>query len=273
MNGEPTIPPAGATPRKGASVYEVRLARDADDLAAAQRLRYAVFVEELGAKSAGADHVNRLERDDLDAYVDHLLLIDRRADPAERAHVVGVYRLLPQERARELGRFYSDAEFDLTLLRQSGRRLVELGRSCVHADHRRGAAMVLLWNGLAEYVLARGIEILFGVASFHGTDPARHASALAWLHRHHRAPEALRVTARGAEAVALDPFPERAIDETEAQAGVPPLIRAYLRLGGSIGDGAYIDHDFNTLDVCLIVDTATMSGRAVDHYTRKSPRG
>lgn len=251
--------------------YEVRLARDATDLAAAQRLRYAVFVEELGAKSTGADHLNRLERDDLDAHFDHLLLIDRRADPAGLAHVVGVYRLLPHDRARALGRFYSDAEFDLTPLWASGRKLVELGRSCVHPDHRRGTAMVLLWNGLAEYVLARGIEILFGVASFHGTDPARHAMALAWLHRQHRAPEALRVTARPG-GVALDPWPERVIDAAAAQEGVPPLIRAYLRLGGRVGDGAYIDHDFNTLDVCLIMDTSTMSGRAVEHYTRKTPR-
>ncbi|WP_068296853.1 GNAT family N-acetyltransferase [Pararhodobacter sp. CCB-MM2] len=253
--------------------YEVRLARDALDLKAAQRLRYEVFVEELGAHCAGADHANRLEQDALDAHFDHLLLIDRRADPESLSHVVGVYRLLPQDRAEALGRFYSDSEYDLGPLRASGRKLVELGRSCVHPAHRRGAAMVFLWNGLAEYVIARGIEIMFGVASFHGADPEKHALALSWLHAHHLAPEALRVTVHpGPQARAMDLLPPEGLDKAQALAGIPPLIRAYLRLGGFVGQGAYLDHDFNTTDVCLIMDTSAMDARAVDHYTRKSPR-
>ncbi|GAB4260648.1 MAG: GNAT family N-acetyltransferase [Pararhodobacter sp.] len=252
--------------------YEVRLARDARDLEAAQRLRYAVFVEELGARCAGADHVNRLERDALDPHFDHLLLIDRRIDPETRDHVVGVYRLLPQDRAEALGRFYSDAEYDLGPLRASGRKLVELGRSCVHRDHRRGASMLLLWKGLADYVLARRIEIMFGVASFSGTDPARHALALSWLHAHHLAPPALRVRVHAEHAQRMDLMPVTEADRPGALAAIPPLIRAYLRLGGFVGEGAFVDHDFNTTDVCLIMDTSAMSERAVDFYIRKAPR-
>ena len=86
------------------------------------------------------------------------------------------------------GRFYSESEYDLTPLKASGRRLLELGRSCVHPDHRGGTAMFQLWNALADYVLERGIEVLFGVASFHGTDVAALAQPLAWLHHHHLAP-------------------------------------------------------------------------------------
>ena len=214
------------------AAYTVRLARDDADLMAAQRLRYAVFVEELGATCAGADHEHRLERDSLDPYFDHLLLIDRTADPARLDRVVGVYRLLPQEQAQTLGRFYSDAEYDLTPLIASGRRLVELGRSCVHPAHRRGAAMLHLWNGLAEYVIARGIEIMFGVASFHGADVAPHAEALSHLRAHHLAPEALRVTVRpGPQARAMSLVDPAAIDRARALAAIPPLIRAYLRLG------------------------------------------
>ncbi|MBN8293815.1 GNAT family N-acetyltransferase [Rhodobacter sp. NTK016B] len=252
--------------------YAVRLAASEADLLSAQRLRYAVFVEELGAQCSGADHVARLERDALDPHFDHLLLIDRHADPQELNHVVGVYRLLPQDRAEALGRFYSDAEFDLTPLRASGRKLVELGRSCVHPAHRRGASMVHLWNGLAEYVIAREIEIMFGVASFHGADPQRHAEALSWLYANHLAPEALRVTLRpGSEPPLVLPDPA-GIDRRAALAAIPPLIRAYLRLGGFVGQGAFIDRDFNTTDVCLIMDTSAMSERAFDYYTRKSPR-
>ncbi|PWE30088.1 ornithine-acyl-ACP acyltransferase [Pararhodobacter marinus] len=253
--------------------YAVRLAADEADLLSAQRLRYAVFVEELGAQCAGADHAARLERDALDPYFDHLVLVDRHADPATLNHVVGVYRLLPQDRADHLGCFYSDAEFDLTPLRASGRKLVELGRSCVHRGHRRGASMVHLWNGLAEYVIARKIEIMFGVASFHGADPQRHAHALSFLYAHHLAPEALRVHARP-EGAARPDLPDPAgIDARAAMAAIPPLIRAYLRLGGFVGQGAFVDHDFNTTDICLIMDTSAMSGRAFDYYTRKSPRG
>ncbi|MCW1933268.1 GNAT family N-acetyltransferase [Pararhodobacter zhoushanensis] len=253
--------------------YEVRLARDDADLLGAQRLRYDVFVDELGAVCAGADHARRLERDALDPYFDHLLLVDRSIDPTTLAHVVGVYRLMPQERARELGRFYSDAEYDLAPLRASGRKLVELGRSCVHPAHRRGPVMLLLWNGVAEYVLERGIEILFGVASFHGTDPAGHAEALSYLHAHHLAPDALRVAVRpGVHAQRMDLLDPDTVDRARATAAIPPLIRAYLRLGGFVGEGAYIDTDFNTTDVCLIMDTSRMSERAVDFYARKTPR-
>lgn len=252
--------------------YDLRLAQSELDLRAAQRLRYEVFVEELGANCAGADHENRLESDALDPHFDHLLLIDRSADPESLNHVVGVYRLLPHERAEALGRFYSDDEYDLTALRQSGRKLVELGRSCVHADHRRGAAMLLLWNGLGEYVLERGIEIMFGVASFHGTDIDTHAEALSWLHTHHLAPPELRVRTRPEHYQPLDLRAPETLDRKRALAAIPPLIRAYLRLGGFVGDGAFIDRDFNTTDVCLIMDTSAMSEKAVDYYTRKTPR-
>ena len=256
----------------GMPAFSVRLATDPDDILGAQRLRYRVFVDELGAGGEMVDHAGRFERDGFDAHFDHLVLVDRRLDPKSHDHVVGVYRLLPCERARALGRFYGDDEYDLTALRTSGRRLLELGRSCVHPDHRRGAAMLLLWNGLADYVLSRGIEIMFGVASFHGTDPAAHAMALSYLHHHHLAPDGLRVRARADQFQPMDLIAPDAIDTAAALAAIPPLIRAYLRLGGFVGEGAYVDHGFNTTDVCLIMDTSAMSVKHLDFYQRKAPR-
>ncbi|THD82386.1 GNAT family N-acetyltransferase [Aliigemmobacter aestuarii] len=248
----------------------LRLARDARDLRAAQRLRYRVFVQELGGDGAMVDHDDRLERDAFDPLFDHLILVDTSRDPAECEDVVGVYRLLPSDRVGAAGRFYSEQEYDLTALRASGRRLVELGRSCVHPDFRGGAAMMLLWNGLAEYVLDRGIEILFGVASFHGTDPAPIAQALSYLHAHHLAPEALRVVARPEHRQEMALIPPDRIDRKAAMLATPALIKAYLRLGGFVGDGAWIDHAFNTTDVCLVMDTARMSARHRDFYVRKA---
>ncbi|WP_333830483.1 GNAT family N-acetyltransferase [Pararhodobacter sp.] len=264
---------ANITPVVEEAGLEVRLARSALDLQGAQRLRYRVFIEELGAPGGPlVDPVLRLERDALDGYFDHLVLVDRRRDPETLDHVIGVYRLLPCERARALGRFYCDSEYDLTPLRLLGRKLVELGRSCVDPEHRRGPAMMLLWKGLADYVLTRDIEILFGVASFHGADPAPHAMALSYLHHFHRAPESMRVRALPGHFHPMDQMPPDAIDKRMALAAVPPLIRAYLRLGGFVGDGAFIDHEFNTTDVCLIMDTSAMSDRHLDYYARKAPR-
>ena len=248
---------------------ELRLARDDRDLAAAQRLRYAVFVQELGGDGPLVDHQQRLERDAFDAVFDHLILVDRRRDPAMLEDVVGVYRVLPSTRIGPADRFYSEDEYDLGPLRSSGRRLLELGRSCVHPDYRGGSAMFHLWNGLAEYVLERGIEVLFGVASFHGTDPAPLAQPLAWLHHHHLAPPALRVVARPAHRQAMDLLALASLDRKAAMLATPALIKAYLRLGGFVGDGAWIDHAFNTTDVCLVMDTARMSDRHRAYYTRK----
>ncbi|MFP1643475.1 L-ornithine N(alpha)-acyltransferase [Pontitalea aquivivens] len=251
------------------SCFEIRLAQAPGDLMAAQRLRYAVFVEELGASGPMVDHDARLERDDFDPVYDHLILVDTRRDAAALDHVVGVYRLLPSDRAAAFGRFYCDDEYDLTRLRASGRRLLELGRSCVHPDYRGGAAMFLLWNALAQYVLDHGIEVLFGVASFHGTDPQALAAPLSWLHHHHLAPEPIRPRARPDHFQRMDLIPADRLDRRMAMQQMPALIKAYLRLGGFVGDGAYIDHDFNTIDVLLLMDTTAMSARHREFYTRR----
>ena len=239
---------------------QVRLARSDEDLVAAQRLRYRVFIEEMGGSGPLVDHVRQLEQDAFDPVFDHLLLIDSRRNPKDCDHVVGVYRLLPDTKLAAAGRFYCDDEFDLTPLRQSGRRLLELGRSCTHPAMRGGIGMLQMWQGLAEYVLRNKIEILFGAASFRGTDPDRWAQPLGWLHHHHRAPEALRVRAH--DPAGCTPLPRDVLDRKVALAQMPPLIRAYLRLGGVVGDGVFVDHAFNTTDVCIILDTATMSYQA-----------
>lgn len=249
--------------------FRLRLARDDQDLLAAQRLRYRVFVQELGGDGDMVDHDRQLERDVFDPFYDHLILVDLRRDPATLDHVVGVYRLLTSERAAKVGRFYTQDEYDLTPLLATGRRLLELGRSCVHADYRGGTAMFHLWNGLADYVLDHGIEVLFGVASFHGTDLHDLAMPLAYLYHHHLAPEALRVRVQPQHFQSMDLVARDRVDRRAAMVRTPALIKAYLRLGGFVGDGAYVDRRFNTTDVCLLMDTARMSQKHRDFYARK----
>ncbi|WP_170586667.1 GNAT family N-acetyltransferase [Ruegeria arenilitoris] len=236
--------------------FTVKLAETDEELRAAQRLRYDVFVRELGGGGEMVDHAEGLERDQFDPYFDHMLAYDDVT-----GEVVGVYRLLPGDRVAEVGRFYSEDEYDLTVLKNSGRKLLELGRSCLHPDYRGGTAMYHLWNGLAKYVSEREIEVLFGVASFHGTDVKHLAQPLSMLHHKHLAPPELRVRAQPDVYQNMNLVPKDALDRRSAMLQVPALIKAYLRLGGFVGEGAFIDHAFNTTDVCLILDTTRMNER------------
>jgi len=244
--------------------FSVRRARTEQDLRAAQRLRYEVFVAELGGDGPLVDHDARLERDRFDPYFDHLILTDAARDGA----VVGVYRVLRDDQARQAGQFYSEDEYDLTPLRQSGRRLMELGRSCVAPAYRGSAAMYHLWQGLARYVEENQIEILFGVASFHGTDPRALAQPLSLLHHRHLAPEGLRVRAQDGHYQSMNLLPLSGIDRRAAMLQVPALIKGYLRLGGHVGDGAFVDRSFNTTDICLVMDTERLSETQKNIYTK-----
>lgn len=254
--------------------FEVRLAATPGEVASAQRLRYRVFVEEMGADATEDDRKLRLERDAFDPFFDHLILLDHDRivdDPLEQ--VIGVYRLMRKEVALGGPGFYGADEYDLSKLVASPRRIVELGRSCVAQEYRRGAAMHLMWNGLADYVLSRDIEIMFGVASFHGTDAAQVAQALSFLHHNHLAPEDLRVRAKSEHYQAMDLLPRGAVVDIAARKQIPALIKAYLRLGGFVGEGAFIDHNFNTIDVCLLMDTVRMSARHRAFYSRGQAPG
>ncbi|WP_377187824.1 GNAT family N-acetyltransferase [Ruegeria meonggei] len=236
--------------------FTVKLAETEAELRAAQRLRYDVFVRELGSGGVMVDHDAGLEQDRFDPHFDHMLAIDDLT-----GETIGVYRLLPGERAEELGQFYSEDEYDLSILKQSGRKLLELGRSCLHANYRGGTAMYHLWNGLAAYVAEREIEVLFGVASFHGTNLHDLAQPLSMLHHNHLAPPDLRVKAQPDRYQNMNLVAPEDLDRRAAMVQVPSLIKAYLRLGGFVGEGAFIDHAFNTTDVCLILDTARMNER------------
>lgn len=250
--------------------FTVKLAESAEDVAAAQRLRYRVFVEEMGAHASAEEHADRRERDEFDPYFDHLMLIDERAevsDPLDR--VAGVYRLMTGDMAKSGIGFYGATEYDLTRIENYPRNTLELGRSCVGADYRGGAGMHLLWTGLGRYVAERKVEIMFGVASFHGADIAPLAMPLSYLHWNHLAPEDLRVRAQPESFQRMDLLPPDQVSKAEAMRLIPALIKAYIRLGGFVGEGAYVDRDFNTVDVCLLMDTARMVDRYRAFYSRE----
>ncbi len=249
--------------------YTLKLAENEAELVAAQRLRYRVFVQELGAKLDPRSMTAGLERDHFDPYFDHLILLDNRvSDPMEA--VVGVYRLLRSDIAQKQVGFYGANEFDLSKIIHSNRSAVELGRSCVAPAHRGGLALHMLWNGVADYVLDHGIEILFGTASFMGEKPQTLSHALSYLHHSHLAPTDLRVRVLAENGLAMDILPPDQVDRLQAVRQIPPLIKSYLRLGGFVGEGAFVDRDFNTVDVCLLLDTKRMSAKHSSRYAKRN---
>ena len=239
------------------TAYEVEVANSDEDLSKVQRLRYDVFVTELGGDGPAVDHVRRLERDQYDVHATHLILRDLRRRAEQ--NVVGVYRLMDVLAANAAGQFYCEDEYDLAPLRASGERLLELGRACLHPDYRGGTALLHLWQALSDYVMSHQIDVLFGVASFRGTDLLAKSAQLSLLYHRYRAPERYRVSAIGPTATAMNLLPPDDIDRAQAMRDMPPLIKAYLRLGGVVGDGAFIDHAFNTTDICMILPTASVA--------------
>ena len=252
--------------------FLVRLAESDEDLRAAQRLRYTVFVEELGAAASPEAQAARLEADDFDPWCDHLIILDEEAEPVDPLDkVVGVYRLLRGAQARKGPGFYSASEFDLSPLESYPRELLEMGRSCVAKAYRGGSAMQLLWMGLAQYIDEHDIGLLFGCASFHGEDPQAIAEPLSYLHQRKLAPPELRPKAWARHYVSMDLLPPERIDAAAAVKAMPTLIKGYLRAGGLAGDGAYVDRGFNTVDVCFVVETSQIANRYRNFYSRQTP--
>jgi len=248
----------------------VRLARTENDRIGAFRLRYRVFAEEFGAMGSGIDHARRIESYVYDANAEHLILVDRSSPSASHDHIVGTCRLLARAEAKHNAHgFYSSTEFDLGRLLTRETSLLEIGRSCLLPAHRNGSTLYALWTGLADYVLTNNIQILFGVASFHGTDLRIFQQPLSYLHCHHLAPPDLRVASLASEDWQAILLPRSAIVRSQALALMPPLIKAYLRLGASVGHGAFVDAAFRTVDVCVIVDTERMRQNRQEAFKRQ----
>ena len=246
---------------------EVRLARTPEDILEAQRVRYDVFYKEYGAKP-GSQDIADLERDfDLyDEHADHLVVVDC-IDGVDK--IVGTYRLLRRPAAEKCGQFYTSGEFDIACLLNADMSVLELGRSCVLPAYRTRPILNLLWQGIADYITEHEIDLMFGCASLHGTDIDDIAVPLSYLYHNHLSPEDLRPRALNGRYVDMNRIPADDLNMKRAFAALPPLLKGYLRLGGTIGDGAVIDTQFNTTDVCVIVQTHLVTQRYRNHYERK----
>ena len=249
------------------AIIEVRLARTAAEIDAAQRLRYQVFFREWGARSDDASHASGRDSDAFDPLMEHLIVIDHSRSPA-KGQVVGNYRLLRRDRIGAGGCFYSSSEFNLRPLLDSGTTLLELGRSCVLREYRNQHVLRLLWEAIAGYVADHGIGLMFGCASLRGTDSAALREQLSYLHHFHLAALPLRPHAVGPTRIDMDLMDKSAIDPVHARGLLEPIIKGYLRAGAGIGEGAYVDHQFNCVDVCIVMPTEQLTRRYRNHFER-----
>ena len=228
---------------------QVGWARHGDDVRAAQRLRFDVFAGEFGAQLHTPLPYHDVDR--YDEFCEHLLVRDE-----ESGEVVGTYRALTPAQARRAGSTYADSEFDLAPLAPLRPRMLELGRSCVHPQHRHGAVIIALWGALAEFMVLHELESMIGCASI-PLDEGGLVAAGAWnrLRRTHMAEPALRIAPR--VALPLPPEPQL----LSLDAAPPPLIQGYLRLGARVLGPPAWDPHFNSADLPLLVRLADLPPR------------
>lgn len=288
MNRAPVLRPLAPVLGRIGSL-EVRLATTPKEIRAAQRLRYKVFYEEGAAVPHMASALARRDFDEYDAVCDHLLVLDHAApsnlgEPSrklrdvaakpQRPAVVGTYRLLRQDVAERHFGFYSQAEYDIAplLAAHPTKRFLELGRSCVLEPYRNKRTVELLWHGIWAYVLHHRVDVMLGCASLEGTDPDRLAPQLSFLHHHAASPQDWRARAVADRYVPMDRVARDAIDPKSALRELPPLIKGYLRLGATFGDGAVIDHQFGTTDVLVMLPVCAINPRYVAHFGADAER-
>jgi putative hemolysin len=230
------------------------MARSLEEIEEAQRLRFKVFGEEMGASLPSANE--EIDRDIFDSYCEHLLVRDNGNNK-----VIGTYRILPPDCARSIGSYYSETEFDLTRLAHLRDSMVEVGRSCVHMDYRDGATIAKLWGGLADYMCRHKHEYMIGCASISMKDGGHYAASVYnKVRKLYAAPAEYRVFPRC-------PLPLEALNDT-LDVGIPPLIKGYLRLGAYIGGEPAWDPDFNTADLFIMLPMSRLNQKYAKHFIR-----
>lgn len=230
--------------------FQICLANSAAEMRALQRLRYQIFADEMGADITDAEG---LDRDPFDRHCQHLYVLDR-----ERDQLVGGTRLLNRSGAAKAGGFYSQGEFLMDAVLQLDGEVLEVGRTCIHADYRDGSGIALLWQGLAAVFRQQQTRYLFGCASVPMPGSSAHVHALMQRLDSYRLPETLAVKA-------VNPIPP-AGELTNIDTPVPALLKAYLRLGAKIGVEACWDEQFACADLFVLLDVSDLNARYARHF-------
>ncbi len=245
----------------------LKVAETVDEVMKAQELRYKVFYEEYGATPIGNMAETKRDHDEFDDVSTHLLVID--TNDADNHKVIGTYRMFRQEINDDIHPFYTEREFDITNLKENAKSLMEVGRSCILDGYRTRFALQLLWQGIGSFIFHHDVDYLFGCASFEGYKSVDElALPLSYLYHYHLAREEIRPKALDKFFTNINIIPKEDINQKEAIKSLPPLIKGYLRLNGVIGDGAMIDIQWASVDVCIMVEKAALSEKHVEYYRR-----
>ena len=247
--------------------FEVRLAKNFKDIDAAQNLRFRVFYEELKAKPTIKNILYEKDFDELDPFCDHLLVIDHNKK-LKRESIVGTYRLIRRPMTQIHGKFYTEGEFDIKkILKQKG-EILELGRSCVNKDYRDKPIIKLLWKAISAYMEHYKIKIIFGCASFPGVNYKKYKEQLSFLYHYYLAPKSIRPKALPPNNFQLNYCQKKDLNAYRIFKSLPPLLKGYLRLGAYVGDGAFIDKQFNTIDICIVLKSNSLKQRYINLHKK-----
>lgn len=248
--------------------FEVRLTRNKEERKQVRQLRYSVFVQEEGASATEEQRALGEEYDAYDRFAEYMAVF-------HNGRVVGTYRIIDRNAADKMGGFYTETEYNISKIKKYRGNIAEMSRACVEKSYRDNAlVMRMLWAGLGELIVRRKIGIVFGVASFVGTKPARSAQAISYLYYNHLTPLRLRATVVSENfADGVNPklsrmniLPREFVDEADARAEMTPLIKGYLRLGATFGSGVFVDVPFNSYDVFVMLETRKMNATYQKHF-------
>ena len=240
--------------------FVIKLAEKKSELKKAQSLRYSVFFKEKKAVPSLVKRIVELDYDKVDKFADHIIVIDKATKDIKNK-IVGTYRLIRGDVGVRFGGLYTSSEFNLSNILNSynHNQILELGRSCVHKDYRNGSTVNLLWKAIAEYVKLYDIKILLGCASFPGTDVNKFSKELSYLRENFSLPNDLSVLSLDNNIYETDSSNNTNVNNLRTFAKLPPLLKGYLRVGGKVSDSCYVDYNFNTIDLCVVVKTSSIN--------------
>lgn len=234
--------------------FILKLADNEKEFQQLYKLRYKALLKDYN------ENLNIDNEEDIDIYdsvCDHLIIVDTSID-----EVIGTYRLIKKSQLTNIDKFLTESEFDLTPIKNY--EVLEIGRAVVKEEYRNGAAISLLWKGLLKYAIESGADYMIGTASFHGVDPSLYYDTFAYLHDNYLSAEEIRCEVNKESCYLVKDFKD--YDLNTALANLPPLIKGYLRLGATIGNGVYKDISFNSLDVLIVLKMNEINQRYLKKF-------
>ncbi len=240
------------------SNIKIKMATTVEEKMKVYNLRYKSLILDY---DKGKEGPKEIDKDEYDNYCDYIVAIDTNTN-----EVVGTYRLIRKEHAQKVGMFFTEKEFNIDNLKNKNCDILEIGRAVVKEEYRDGLVIGLLWKAVIRYALSLQVKYLFGTASFHGTDPTLYQHSLSSLYYNHISALDKRTFAREDSRCDLQQLSIADVDPNRAKKEMPPLVKGYINLWATIGEGAYIDHSFKSIDVLILLEMDKINPRYLRRY-------